>query len=147
MGGYSKHCPCKPHELLDWTPCSGLPSTLSYNSTKRPGEPASFWGCWKNRCHPDLGPQQGEVRVMSLEIQSACGCRTGNCYCLSPSRHLVLSGPPRTCMPAGIPEAAGTLTSGAQTASRSEKLPSHSQCICLKTGENLVFALSKRFQS
>lgn len=49
-------------------------------------------------------------------------------------------------MPAGIAKAAGTLTSGAEAASWSEKLPSHSQCICLKTGENLVFALSKIFQ-
>lgn len=55
--------------------------------------------------------------------------------------YLILSGPPRTLVPAGIAKAAGT-----EATSWSEKLPSHSQCICLKTGENLVFALSKIFQ-
>lgn len=90
----------------------------------------------------------GEARVVSSKVVSLW--IQGGCYYLSPSR----SDPPSTSVPAepgrgpaGIPKAATTLTSRTWTASWCEKLPGHSQCICLKTGENLVFALSKRFQS
>lgn len=160
MGGYSRHCPSRPHEPLDWAPSSGS-TQYPHHVTPSRGQVRSLavWGCWKNRCHPGLGPRIGEARVMSFEIQSVSG-------------HTWLQGKAATaCLHQGIlslvalpepmcqhgqrdkgwtsrnPQAAGTLISGTQAASWSEKLPSHSLCICLKTGENLVFALSKRFQS